>query len=244
MTGTFSTFIGLFSGGEATSSVHAVRIPMFQRDYAQGRQDLRSAEVRAAFVNALREPLAGGDPIGLDFIYGEKIDGVLEPLDGQQRLTTLFLLHVYLAQRAGSLSSNSGWVNFTYETRPSARTFCERLVEFAPPPECANWASWLRDQPWFLHTWSHDPTIQGMLTTLGEIETQFADLDPSAAWARLSDTSDPPISFQVLLMDEMGSSAELYLKMNSRIGSMGRGPTCSGHCMVVTTSSMTNSCTI
>ena len=54
--------------------------------------------------------------------------GTFEPLDGQQRLTTLFLLHWYLASRSGRLGDPQAWTSFTYATRPSARLFCERLV--------------------------------------------------------------------------------------------------------------------
>ena len=80
-----------------------VRIPIIQRDYAQGRP--AAEEVREEFLGALEEALRkpADDPtlpLNLDFVYGS-VEGVSEtrflPLDGQQRLTTLFLLHWYLA---------------------------------------------------------------------------------------------------------------------------------------------------
>jgi hypothetical protein len=82
-----------------------IRVPMIQRDYAQGR--LTETEVREEFLNALEAALKkpADDPmlpLNLDFIYGS-VEGDDEtrflPLDGQQRLTTLFLLHWYLAWR-------------------------------------------------------------------------------------------------------------------------------------------------
>ena len=36
-------------------------------------------------------------PIELDFVYGSIIIDTFQPLDGQQRLTTLFLFHWYFA---------------------------------------------------------------------------------------------------------------------------------------------------
>lgn len=81
-----------------------IRIPMIQRDYAQGRPS--AAQVREEFLAAIKEKLRlpAGDPslpMNLDFIYGSVVrsddQSLFVPLDGQQRLTTLFLLHWYLA---------------------------------------------------------------------------------------------------------------------------------------------------
>ena len=60
-------------------------------------------EIRSNFLDVLHEAVTGGEPVGLDFVYGEVENGTLRPLDGQQRLTTLFLLHWYLALRTDRL---------------------------------------------------------------------------------------------------------------------------------------------
>jgi hypothetical protein len=45
-------------------------------------------------------------------VYGDVRAGVLQPLDGQQRLTTLFLLHWYVASRADKLDPSAvGWAS-------------------------------------------------------------------------------------------------------------------------------------
>jgi uncharacterized protein with ParB-like and HNH nuclease domain len=72
-----------------------IEIPIIQRDYAQGRKDKK--ELRLRFLNALSTSLSEKKEIKLDFIYGENVDGAFQPLDGQQRLTTLFLIHWYAA---------------------------------------------------------------------------------------------------------------------------------------------------
>jgi Protein of unknown function DUF262 len=94
MTSFVTSFDGLFGqesdGGTAVTSIE---IPKFQRDYAQGRHDPGVTDIRSAFLDALHEALTDGDPLGLDFVYGDIDNGVLRPLDGQQRLTTLFLVH-------------------------------------------------------------------------------------------------------------------------------------------------------
>src|SRR5713101_8116356 len=87
-----------------------IEVPLIQRDYAQGRESQK--DVRNDFLGALHGSLSlpPGDsklPLNLDFVYGSLEAGSVPrflPLDGQQRLTTLFLLHWYLAWRDGRLS--------------------------------------------------------------------------------------------------------------------------------------------
>jgi uncharacterized protein with ParB-like and HNH nuclease domain len=104
---------------------HSIQIPIIQRDYAQGRKNQK--EVRDNFLNAIFNCLKNNEPIKLDFIYGSVVDSKFQPLDGQQRLTTLFLLHWYGATKEELLSSKNVsdlLQKFTYETRISSREFC------------------------------------------------------------------------------------------------------------------------
>lgn len=77
-------------------------IPIIQRDYAQGREGKEFLRERflGQLFDALRED---AKPLVLDFVYGSVEEDTLYPLDGQQRLTTLWLLHWYLALCAGTL---------------------------------------------------------------------------------------------------------------------------------------------
>ena len=118
-----------------------IEIPMIQRDYAQGRQ--QELVVREEFLTALQVALESpiGDPslpCNLDFIYGSA-EGVQRrrfmPLDGQQRLTTLFLLHWYLAWKdrqwddfkhsfcLDDTVNNVCLSRFYYSVRPSSTDF-------------------------------------------------------------------------------------------------------------------------
>lgn len=213
-----TTFHAMFGAqDEGTPRIYQVEIPLIQRDYAQGREDARAKAIRGRFLGALHTALTEDSPIGLDFIYGEVRDGTFEPLDGQQRLTTLFLLHWYLAARCGALDDAQPWRRFTYATRPSARLFCERIVKNPPPADAAGPPSaWITDQSWCLHLWRYDPTIRGMLVTLDAIAERFCDEAAGAMWRRLTDEAKPSIWFQLLPIHEMGAAADLYIKMNSR----------------------------
>ncbi|HEY5548783.1 MAG TPA: DUF262 domain-containing protein [Coriobacteriia bacterium] len=205
-------------------AVERVEIPLFQRDYAQGRQSDPVVRIRTDFLDALRAAVAGGETeaVGLDFVYGGVDDGTLRPLDGQQRLTTLFLLHWYLASRSGHLPENHNWKQFSYATRQSARMFCESLVEH-PLRDGVVPSEWIKDQPWYLFLWRHDPTIQSMLVVLDAIDERFRDIDAATAWARLTDVESPAIWFLLLPLAGLGAEAgedmrpeDLYIKMNSR----------------------------
>jgi uncharacterized protein with ParB-like and HNH nuclease domain len=91
------TLISLFKESDSNPSLplNKIEIPIIQRDYAQGRNSREVNRIREGFLSALYNALTQDKPIKLDFIYGDINEGtkVLTPLDGQQRLTTLFLLH-------------------------------------------------------------------------------------------------------------------------------------------------------
>jgi hypothetical protein len=212
-----TSYTSLFGQRDDGSSVSRIEVPLIQRDYAQGREGATVERIRVGFLQALHRALTTGEPLHLDFVYGDVRDGVLRPLDGQQRLTTLFLLHWYLAHRAGTLDAEAPWSAFSYAVRPTARLFCKRLVaNCRPPADEEHISAWIQDQQWHLYTWQQDPTIRAMLVMLDAIHERFRHDDCRAAWARLVDTDTPLITFHVLLMEEVGRGDELYIKMNSR----------------------------
>lgn len=71
---------------------YRIVIPLIQRDYAQGRKDLRTTEVRKQLLIDINSVLINSElpTLDLNFIYGKSHNGNFIPLDGQQRLTTLF----------------------------------------------------------------------------------------------------------------------------------------------------------
>lgn len=216
MRSAITSFNGLFElAQDGDALVEHIKIPLIQRDYAQGRTDEPTRRIRANFLDALHAAATSDDRLPLDFVYGEVTDGTFEPLDGQQRLTTLFLLHWYVAARTDRLHAQ-GWMRFSYATRPSAALFCKRLVQHPLLDNTKSPSVWIRDQPWCLYLWRHDPTIQSMLVMLDAIHERFADDDLDFVWARLIDPDKPAIYFHQLLIDEMGSAEDLYIKMNSR----------------------------
>ena len=163
----------------------------------------------------------------LDFVYGSVENGHLQPLDGQQRLTTLWLLHWYIALKAEKLKEASNILkNFSYETRISSREFCKKLCEadFTQFVE-ESIVDFITQQTWFYSFWKQDPTIQAMLRMLGgttneeeakdNIEAVFKGGDFSEYWTRLT-SEEAPIAFYYQPLKDFGLSDDLYIKMNAR----------------------------
>ena len=190
-----------------------VVVPIIQRDYAQGRTDEHATKVREKFLQALYDAVTD-KPITLDFIYGDlDKNNVVTLLDGQQRITTLFLLYWYAAKKdMVPLESYEFLKRFSYETRPSSTQFCENLIEHQVDLASSLVLSAnIEDQNWFPLGWKKDPTIRSMLTMLDAIDAKFCDVDD--LWDKLS--SDR-ITFYPLYIQGMGLTDELYIKMNSR----------------------------
>ncbi len=222
---------------------HTIEIPIIQRDYAQGR--LGKEELRKTFLKDLKQALDSCKPLKLDFVYGAVGSGKLNPLDGQQRLTTLWLLHWYLAYMAGAMNKDVKRVlaKFTYETRISSREFCRCLADFDKlPPPGADVVGHIQNQTWFRSAWNDDPTIQSMLRMLGGtahndndgiegvfhscydgecIECRLDQRPYSNAitygeyWQRLIG-ADCPIIFYSLDIHGVNQTDDLYIKMNAR----------------------------
>lgn len=194
---------------------YRVVIPLIQRDYAQGRKDKRTTEVRKKLLQDINTALIDTNigPLDLNFIYGKSTNGKFIPLDGQQRLTTLFLVYLF-AYRDNDECDFLG--NFSYETRKSSAKFFESLVEnrrifftkAKSPSEI------IKDEPWFADSWQLDPTVQGALKTLDDISDSF---DYGFDYVSvLSDSSNQKLVFNFLDIDKLGSEDELYIKLNSR----------------------------
>lgn len=203
-----------------------VEIPVIQRDYAQGRADQHI--VRDDFLKSIYDALCLPKenptlPLDLDFVYGSVVNGSFQPLDGQQRLTTLFLLHWYLAWVDGCSEDLRSWIvssgrsRFSYEVRPSSRDFINAFASYVPDisaGECQDIAGMITDQPWYFRSWRFDPTIRAALSMLDRMHEVFQKT--SGLYARLIDETAPAITFQLLDLEQFDLSDDLYIKMNAR----------------------------
>ena len=181
-----------------------ISIPIIQRDYAQGRKD--AATIRDKFLHEIFNRLDNDENLFLDFVYGNIEGDKFIPIDGQQRLTTLFLLHLYFAKK--EKKDCEYLKGFTYETRSSSREFCERLVNADIDFNKDEISADIKNYSWFMPFWENDPTVKSMLVMLDVIHDKFKN---SNFYDRLEN-----IKFRFLELKEFGLTDDLYIKMNAR----------------------------
>ena len=220
---------------------YQIEIPIIQRDYAQGRTG--KEKLRESFLSSLKQALDGKLPhdetvLKLDFVYGATEKGHMLPLDGQQRLTTLWLLHWYVALRSGSFKEACDvLLRFSYKTRISSRDFCAKLCDpslferFDQTKQSIT--DYITKQTWFYSAWKQDPTVKSMLTMLKGTKTtnkkgvdiidgieELFELTTTEEfqqyWNKLTSVTGAPIVFYYLDLEDFGLSDDLYIKMNAR----------------------------
>lgn len=245
------TMLGEISSFWELTSNRSIEIPIIQRDYAQGRDDEGTRLVREQFVDDVLNHLRNNEPMKLHFVYGSLEEAVVEdeqrgaeiftPLDGQQRLTLLFLVHWFIAiWNEHDLADFKSHVNgrFYYKTRESTKEFCAKLIDFTEK-EAAELREKVRDgryseislsrtlinEGWFHDSWQYDPSIMGMLVVIDTIKNLFGDSDVLGTAHRFfialtnhEEDQHPLITFQLLFINrgDMHLTDELYIKMNSR----------------------------
>ena len=193
-----------------TVEIKSIEIPKIQRDFAYGRTDEKNRRKRERFLDSLLHAVCE-NPITLDFVYGDIRENKLTPLDGQQRLTTLFLLYWYASKKENIAGTEIDFLkNFSYETRPSAREFCKSITTnvFELKRDTVI-SEQIKDKNWFPLEWQHDATISSMLVMLDAIQEKFSCVEN--LYTKLEN-----ISFYFLPIEDMGLTDELYIKMNSR----------------------------
>lgn len=210
-----------------------VMIPKVQRDYAYGRKETKVEAVLDGMLHTMLDAVKNNEDVIFDFVYGgsyvksgDDVSGLI-PLDGQQRLTTLFLLYFYASLvQHGVTSEDVAWLKkFRYETRQSATDFCETLIDEVRDyllegviddilDGKASLAAEISGHPKYMPSYDSDPTIESMLNVLERIDAIYKANPMPDLWTRLMDGDN--IRFYALSLDKFGLSDDLYIKMNSR----------------------------
>tara|TARA_R110002072_G_scaffold127647_1_gene265052 strand:- start:8901 stop:11144 length:2244 start_codon:yes stop_codon:yes gene_type:complete len=202
-----------------------VEIPIIQRDFAQGRKDKNTSKIRKDFLDAIFDTIVKSKEDGtsknleLDFIYGNKTqeeNPVFSPIDGQQRLTVLWLLYWFVTSKENIPAEEKATLqNFVYETRHSTTIFCKKLITFQPKFDGNTISKEIKNQSWYFETWDYDPSIQAMLVVLDAIEDRYIKFNLESIWHILKEDNCPFVMYQ-LVLSEFKLSDDLYIKMNSR----------------------------
>ncbi len=214
-----------------------VEIPLIQRDYAHGRiknekENYDSKElddvllIRDSLIDALFNAVEGTNDLLLNFIYGKHIERektrehVFIPIDGQQRLTTMYLFHWYIFKKTNNTEGINELRKFSYATRSTSRSFCEYLcsegftVDFR-----ASLDEQIRNCTWFSGSYENDPTIKSMIVVLKTIQNKLYSIDDAKFESyknKLVEWPACPIQFLWLDIENIGNEDDLYIKMNAR----------------------------
>lgn len=203
-----------------------IEIPKIQRDYAQGREN--ESEVADRFLNKIFECFKENKDLELDFIYGSVNENTVYLLDGQQRVTTLFLLHWYIALREDRFDEIKCLEKFTYSTRVYSREFCQNIIDNdniknikdeiskndkKENDEKKKLSDIIKDFYWFTN--ENDPTIKAMLNMINKIDEKYNEIVKDNNSIKLFDRLEN-IQFYFLPLEDFKLTDEIYLKMNAR----------------------------
>ncbi|KLI41530.1 hypothetical protein SZ52_08080 [Brachyspira hyodysenteriae] len=195
-----------------------IEIPMIQRDYAQGRKS--QTTVANNFLNSIFETLDDNQkPLHIDFIYGYEENDNFILIDGQQRITTLWLLYLIVYNMNDALSDKIKNLlkKFSYTIRYSSQDFCEKLIDNdllldnEPPKQfILNSGGYFGEKEDF----DNDPTIKAMLNMLDLIYNRVKDKDNETLQKYKNNLNN--ITFSIFNMGKYNLGEELYIKMNAR----------------------------
>lgn len=201
--------------------INQVVIPKIQRPYAQGRTDGNSTYVRDTLLDELFDNFKTDEIFDFNFIYGivrpSNDEYVMELLDGQQRMTTLFLIYWYIANRelteddAEDKVVRDALSRFVYETRSTATVFCHKLAAYRIEILEQKPSEVIRQAKWYFKSFDRDSTITAMLTMLDAIHERYNKQDSCSLFPKLGN-----IQFYVKSLGFFNLSEELYIKMNAR----------------------------
>lgn len=208
---------------ETQVQVSSIVIPQIQRPYAQGRTDGVCTYIRNTFLDEIFECLLSdnNEMLELNFIYGiikpSNNEYKLELLDGQQRLTTLFLLYWYITnaefepEQDESKFVRSCLSKFYYETRTTSSVFCQELSSYKVYWNSRTPKEVIRKSKWYFKSFDRDSTISAMLTMLDSIHERYIKVGKQNLFTKLQN-----IQFYVKSLGVFNLSEELYIKMNAR----------------------------
>jgi len=159
---------------------YSICIPAIQREYVQGFDEELNREVREkifADIFSVLDNETMDDKLKLNIIYGYTEGDTFYPVDGQQRLTTLYILHWFLwIKRNKEIDKSFTDKKLSYEIRQASNQFFEELInpqrqiEFQ---ELLNSKEQFKNaivsKPWFKSSWIKDVTVLATLNVISEL---------------------------------------------------------------------------
>jgi len=197
----------------------SILIPRLQRDYVQGSNEGLIGD----FIHRLELAVSTGENEDLNYIYGKWCKDFYIPIDGQQRLTTLWLLHLYAYSCSASAKDETFPVKLCFSSREYAQNFCDHLVSHLYllvrnfQKEKGKWKGFnqfIENQPWFLKNWEKDHSVRSMLSALRTIQKRANITAPDDNFYQRLCKNDS-ITFRFFPI-EGKLNDDVYIKMNGR----------------------------
>lgn len=140
-------------------------------------------------------------------------------IDGQQRVTTFFLMWLHLAKKSGriaefaSIQQRNGIRAFDFKVRPLTHMFVDQLVKSVVDESDFDFSA-IEDATWFLSDYRHDVSIMSMVNALKVWDGTWraSDLDADIAYKYLTNH----VSLWLFVMNETAQGEQLYITMNGR----------------------------
>ncbi|WP_157142626.1 DUF262 domain-containing protein [Brachyspira pilosicoli] len=197
-------------------SEYNVVIPMLQRDYVQGKKSKIS--IAESFLHNIFEVLDGNqNKLHIDFIYGYLENHNFILIDGQQRITTLWLLYLVIYKINDDFDNIKKLLSkFSYNIRESSSKFCKNLINKELKFDKNIKEYILNSTGVFGKTdeLNNDPTIKAMLNMLDLIYNRIESKDTKTLNKYKNNLDN--ITFSIFNMGEYNLGEELYIKMNAR----------------------------
>lgn len=169
------------------SKDNKIIIPDLQRDYCWGTTKNKDGDnlVRAFLDNLLKNR---DNDLNLGLLYGyEAPFGHIQLCDGQQRITTLFLILGMLNKKTddafrryliSETEENDDWEPYLqYAIRESSLYFMSDLTRYFFIKDKNLQVSDIKSQPWYFKDYDLDPSIQSMIAAMEIIEKEIINGD-------------------------------------------------------------------
>ncbi len=175
-----------------------------------------SKQLNADFADFYRQRNHSSN-IGFIYAYSDQqYDGRYFLIDGQQRITTLYLVLLLLAVRTDNKADFEkkycikGMPKLDYRVRDSACSFIRQLVSFV----LSNPNAEIKEQCWYLNSYDNDITVKNIISNL-EVITDWleeSDLDESEFYLYLNNFTE----FWYFDTNISAQGENLYIYLNAR----------------------------
>lgn len=183
---------------------------------SSGEDGETSKQLNADFADFYRQRNHSSN-IGFIYAYSDQqYDGRYFLIDGQQRITTLYLVLLLLAVKTGNESDFekkycvNGLPKLHYRVRDSACSFIRQFVPFL----LANPHADIKEQSWYLNSYDNDITVKSMISNLNTIDDWLAEkkLDETEFYGYLNNFTE----FWYFDTNISAQGENLYIYLNAR----------------------------